>query len=110
MNNANTVRVLNPLRSAFTKQCIITQAGAIGVELSSMNKIIQFSPTSSLKAAGANAGDVIIKVGNTDVSGLDNNAVKELIMSSPRPLILTLKKSQTAGRSRRHRKTRRSRR
>jgi C-terminal processing protease CtpA/Prc len=110
MNNTNTIRVVNPLRTALTKQCIITQAGAIGVELSSINKILQFSPTSSLKTAGANVGDVIINVGNTDVTGLDNNAVKELIMSSPRPLTLTLKKAQTAGRKRRYRKTRRSRR
>ena len=110
MNNSNTIRVLNPLTKANIKQCIITQPGAIGVELSSTNKILQFSPTSSLKAAGASVGDIIIKVGATDVTELDNNTVKELIMSSPRPFTLTLKKAQTAGKRRQYRKTRRSRR
>ena len=97
-------------RSGQPKICIVAEPGPAGVELTPNNKIVQFSPTSSLKAAGASVGDVIVKVGDTDVSGLDNNKVRDLITTTPRPLTFTLKRAQKAGKRRAHRKTRRSRR
>jgi C-terminal processing protease CtpA/Prc len=89
---------------------VVAEPGPVGVELTPDNKIVQFSPTSSLKAAGASVGDVIVKVGDTDVTSLDNNKVRDLIMVAARPLTFTLKKAQKAGKRRAHRKTRRSRR
>lgn len=96
-------------RSGQPKTCIVAEAGPVGVELTPNNKIVQFSPTSSLKAAGASVGDVIIKIGDTDVTSLDNNRVRDLIMTTSRPLTFTLKKAQKAGKRHPHRKTRRSR-
>jgi C-terminal processing protease CtpA/Prc len=97
-------------RSGQPKICVVAEPGPVGVELTPNNKIVQFSPTSSLKAAGASVGDIIVKVGDTDVTSLDNNKVRDLITTTPRPLTFTLKKAQKAGKRRTHRKTRRSRR
>jgi len=97
-------------RTIATYTATVTEPGPIGVELTPANKIIQFSLTSSLKNAGAKVDDTIVKVADTSVVNLDNTAVRDLIMSSPRPLTLTLTKPQTAGRKNRKRKTRKTRR